>query len=42
MIHEKNYHIHDLELVVVVFTLWFLGYYFYGVFCKVIKDHDGI
>ena len=30
-VHEKNYPTHDLELVVVVFSLKIKRYYFYGI-----------
>ena len=32
-VHVKNYSIHDLELVVVVFALKIWKYYLYGVHC---------
>ncbi|XP_070006074.1 uncharacterized protein [Nicotiana sylvestris] len=41
-IHEKNYLVHDLELVVIVHTLKIWRHYLYGVSCKVYTDHRNL
>ena len=38
-VYEKNYLIHDLELVVVVFALKILRHYLYGVHVDMFTDH---
>jgi hypothetical protein len=38
-VHEKNYPIHDLELVAVVHALKTLRYYLYGQKCDVYTNH---
>ena len=40
--HEHNYPTHDLELVVVVFTLRIWRHYLYGVPCKNFTDHKSM
>ena len=40
--YKKNYHIHDLELVAVVFTLKIWRHYLYGVLCKIFNDHQSL
>ena len=40
--HEVNYPTHDLELVVVVFSLKIRRYYLYGVHCKIYTDHKSL
>ena len=40
--HEKNYPIHDLELVVVVFTLKLLRHYLYGENFEVFSYHKSL
>jgi len=40
--HEKNYHIHDLELVAVVFALKIWRHYLYGVSCVIYTDHKSL
>jgi len=37
--YERNYLTHDLELVIVVFTLEIWRNYLYGVHCEVFTDH---
>ena len=39
---EQNYHIHDLELVAIVFTLKMWRHYLYGVQCHVYTDHKSL
>ena len=41
-VHEKNYPIHDLELVVVVFALKIWRHYLYGVHVDVFTDHKNL
>nr|KYP67726.1 Retrovirus-related Pol polyprotein from transposon 17.6 [Cajanus cajan]KYP67729.1 Retrovirus-related Pol polyprotein from transposon 17.6 [Cajanus cajan] len=41
-IHEKNYPTHDLELVVVVFTLKIWRHYLYGSKFEVLSDHKSL
>ena len=41
-VHEKNYPIHDLELVVVVFALKIWQHYLYGVHCEIYTDHKNL
>ena len=41
-VHEKNYHIHDLELAAVVFALKIWRHYLYGVHCEVFTDHRSL
>ena len=38
-VHEKNYPTHDLELVVVIFSLKVLCHYFYSVHVDIFTDH---
>ena len=40
--HEKNYPIHDLELVVVVFALMMWRHYLYGESFEVFTDHHNL
>ena len=40
--HKENYPKHNLELVVVVFTLKFWQYYLYGVKCEIFTDHKSL
>ena len=42
MVHDKNYQTHDLELVVVRFTLMIWRYYLYGVHGDMLKDHKSL
>ena len=37
--HEKNYLIHDLELVAIVFALKIWRHYLYGEKCFIYTDH---
>lgn len=39
-VHQKNYLIHDLELVAVVSSLKISGHYVYGVYVGVFTDHN--
>ena len=39
---EQNYSIHDLHLVVVVFSLRIWRHYLYGVLCKKFTDHKSL
>ena len=41
-VHEKNYLIHDLELVVVVFSLKIWRHYLYGVLMDVFTNHKSL
>ena len=41
-VHEKNYPTHDLEFVVVVFTLKIWRHYLYGVQFQVFIDHKSL
>jgi len=41
-VHEKNYHIHDLELAVVVFSLKTWRHYLYGSQFQVFSDHKSL
>ena len=41
-VHEKNYPIHDLELIVVVFALKIWRHYLYGVQVDVFTDHKSL
>ncbi|GJV94242.1 putative reverse transcriptase domain-containing protein [Tanacetum coccineum] len=41
-IYEKNYAIHDLELIVVVFALKMWRHYLYGTKCVVFTDHKSL
>ena len=41
-VHEKNYPIHELELVVVVFELMIWRHYFYGVHYEVFTAHRSV
>ncbi|XP_070042853.1 uncharacterized protein [Nicotiana tomentosiformis] len=40
--HEKNYHVHDLELAAIVHALKIWRHYLYGVSCEVFRDHQSI
>ena len=40
--HEQNYLTHDLELAVVVFSLWIWKHYLYGVPCRIFTDHKSL
>ncbi|XP_070020669.1 uncharacterized protein [Nicotiana sylvestris] len=40
--HEKNYHVHDLELIVIVHALKIWRYYLYGVSCNMFTDHRSL
>ncbi|XP_070054329.1 uncharacterized protein [Nicotiana tomentosiformis] len=40
--HEKNYHVHDLELTVIVHALKIWRHYLYGVSCEVFTDHRSL
>lgn len=40
--HEKNYHVHDLELVAMIFALKIWRHYLYGVSCEVFTDHKSL
>ena len=40
--HEQNYLTHDLELVVVVFTLKIWQHYLYGEKCRIFIDHKSL
>ncbi|XP_070036699.1 uncharacterized protein [Nicotiana tomentosiformis] len=39
-VHEKNYHVHDLELATIVHALKIWRHYLYGVPCEVYTDHQ--
>jgi hypothetical protein len=41
-VHELNYPTHDLELVVMVFTLKIWRHYLYGEHCKIYTDHKSL
>ncbi|XP_049366961.1 uncharacterized protein LOC125831864 [Solanum verrucosum] len=41
-VHERNYPIHDLELVVVMFALKIWRHCLYGVKCEVFTDHRSL
>jgi len=41
-IHEKNYSVHDLELVAIVHALKIWRHYLYGVACEVFMDHKSL
>ncbi|XP_070039723.1 uncharacterized protein [Nicotiana tomentosiformis] len=38
--HEKNYHVHDLELAAIVHALYIWRHYLYGVSCKDTVQHS--
>ncbi|XP_070679796.1 uncharacterized protein [Malus domestica] len=40
--HEKNYPIHDLELVAIIFALKIWRHYLYGEKCKIFTDHKSL
>lgn len=40
--HEKNYPIHDLEMVVFVFSLKIMQHYLYGEKCEIYIDHQSL
>jgi len=40
--HEKNYHVHDLELATIVHALKIWRHYLYGVSCEVYTDHRSL
>jgi len=40
--HEKNYHIHDLELEVIVHALKIWRHYLYGMYLEVFIDHQSL
>src|SRR6218665_1433925 len=40
--HEKNYHVHDLELAAIVHALKIWRHYLYGVSCEVYTDHRSL
>ena len=40
--HEKNYPMHDLELVVFVFALKIWSHYLYGAKCFIYTDHKSL
>ena len=40
--HEQNYPTHDLELVMVVFSLKIWQHYLYGVKCRIYIDHKSL
>ena len=40
--YEQNYPTHDLELVVVVFTLKLWRHYLYGEKCRIFTDHKSL
>jgi len=37
--HEKNYHVHDLELAAIIHALKIWRHYLYSVSCEVFTDH---
>ena len=41
-VHEKNYRIHDLKLVGVVFALKICKHYLYGVHVYMFTDHESL
>ena len=41
-LHERNYPIHDLELVAVVFTLKVWRHYLYRKWCQIFFDHRSL
>ncbi|XP_070022521.1 uncharacterized protein [Nicotiana sylvestris] len=41
-VHEKNYLVHDLELVAIVHALKIWRHYLYGVSCEVYTDHRNL
>ncbi|XP_070004232.1 uncharacterized protein [Nicotiana sylvestris] len=41
-VHEKNYHVHDLELAAIVHALKIWRHYLYGVSCEVFTDHQNL
>ena len=41
-VYEKNYPTHDLELIVVVFTLKIWHYYLYGVHVDIFTNHKSL
>ncbi|XP_070011232.1 uncharacterized protein [Nicotiana sylvestris] len=41
-VHEKNYLVHDLELVAIVHALKMWRHYLYGVSCEVYTDHRSL
>ena len=41
-LHEKNYHTHDLELVVIVFALKIWRHYLYGEKCFIYTDYKSL
>ena len=40
--YEKNYPTHDLELVVMVFTLKMWKHYLYGIYCDIYTNHKNL
>ncbi|XP_070031688.1 uncharacterized protein [Nicotiana tomentosiformis] len=40
--HEKNYHVHDLELAAIVHALNIWRHYLYGVYCEIYIDHRSL
>ena len=40
--NELNYHVHDLELAAVVFSLKQWRHYLYGVTCEIFSDHQSL
>ena len=38
-VHERNYPTHDLEFIVVIFSLKIWRHYLYGIICVVFTDH---
>lgn len=42
IVHEKNYPMHDLELLAVVFALKMWHYYLYRVYVDIYLDHKSL
>jgi len=41
-VHEKNYHVHDLELAAIVHALNIWRHYLYGIHCESYTDHRSL
>ena len=41
-LHEMNYHVHDLELAAIVFTLKIWRHYLFGVRCEIFTDYQSL